>query len=81
MENAIATVNIKINESHIEELDVTTAVQYATQFIDNSGRQRVDLPFISQARFQKLVFLKDCCTNEIRDLEPLNSESFMGLTK
>ena len=56
IENEVAAAKISLSESRIEQFDLEGALAYATNFIDNLGRQWFDLPTQIRSKFQKLVF-------------------------
>lgn len=56
VENEIASVNISLSESRIDEFDIEGVLTYAIKFIRNLGRQWFDLPPETRPKFQRLVF-------------------------
>ena len=56
VENDIMATKISLSEAKIEQFDVEAAVIYATDFIQDLGRQWFDLPPQLRPKFQKLVF-------------------------
>jgi site-specific DNA recombinase len=56
VENQIIATKVSLSESRIEQFDVEAAVTYATNFIQNLGRQWFDLSPRLRPRFQKLLF-------------------------
>lgn len=56
VDNEIAATRIMLNETRIDEFDVEAVVAYATNFLDNLGRQWFDLSPELRPRFQKLIF-------------------------
>jgi hypothetical protein len=56
IKSEIIATEIALSEARIEQLDVETAVTFATNFIGDLGRQWFDLPPDLRPRFQQLIF-------------------------
>ncbi len=56
IDNEIMATKISLSEARIEQFDIESAVIYATNFIQDLGRQWFDLPAQLRQKFQKLVF-------------------------
>ena len=55
LENEIAAVQISLNETKIDQLDIEAAYDYATSFIRDLERQWFDVSEQLRPRFQKLI--------------------------
>jgi site-specific DNA recombinase len=55
IENEITAIQISLNETKIDELDIEAAYDYAASFIRDLERQWFDIPASLRPRFQKLI--------------------------
>lgn len=56
LEESKIIAQLALNETHIEEWDIETAISYATQFIRDLPRQWMDYSLENKQRFQQMVF-------------------------
>lgn len=56
LENQIAVLNISLNETKTDELDLETKLSYALQFMRDLQRQWQDMDVNDKQRLQKLIF-------------------------
>jgi site-specific DNA recombinase len=55
IENEITAIQISLNETKLDELDIEAAYDYAASFIRDLERQWFDIPASLRPRFQKLI--------------------------
>ena len=77
----ITTMKISLSEARMDQFDIEAAVSYATQFIGDLHRQRIDLPPSTQPRFQKLVFPNGITPKQLAGLETVRLGCIFELSR